>query len=134
MSPPPPPPPPPPTKKKIGDPSLNRSVDSDADQRKHQSSASVAFVRGIHRGPVNSPHKWPVTRKMFPFDDVMWVVGCGSWVVGRSFVSYLSSLIIEKSEMNVRFQSTLNRKCRFYEIFTTISKGSCQHDNLQCSQ
>ena len=42
-----------------------------ADQRKHQSSASLAFVRGIHRGPVNSPHKWPVTRKMFPFDDVI---------------------------------------------------------------
>ena len=46
------------------------SVYSDADQRKHQSSASLAFVWGIHRGPVNSPHKWPVTRKMFPFDDV----------------------------------------------------------------
>ena len=44
---------------------------SDADQRKHQSSASLAFVRGIHRGPVNSPNKWPVTRKMFPFDDVI---------------------------------------------------------------
>ena len=41
-------------------------VYSDADQRKRQSSASLAFVRGIHRGPVNSPHKWPVTRKMFP--------------------------------------------------------------------
>ena len=50
------------------------TVYSDADQRKHQSSASLAFVRGIHRGPVNSPHtEWPVTRKMFPFDDViMW--------------------------------------------------------------
>ena len=47
------------------------TVYSDADQRKHQSSASLAFVRGIHRGPVNSPHKWPVTRKMFPFDDVI---------------------------------------------------------------
>ena len=46
-------------------------VYSDADQRKHQSSASLAFVRGIHRGPVNSPHKWPVTREMFPFDDVI---------------------------------------------------------------
>ena len=46
-------------------------VYSDADQRKHQSSASLAFVWGIHRGPVNSPHKWPVTRKMFSFDDVM---------------------------------------------------------------
>ena len=47
------------------------TVYSDADQRKHQSSASLAFVRGIHRGPVNSPHKWPVTRQMFPFDDVI---------------------------------------------------------------
>ena len=47
------------------------TVHSDADQRKHQSSASLAFVRGIHRGPVNFPHKWPVTRKMFPFDDVI---------------------------------------------------------------
>ena len=46
-------------------------VYSGADQRKHQSSASLAFVRGIHREPVNSPHKWPVTRKMFPFDDVI---------------------------------------------------------------
>ena len=43
---------------------------SGADQRK-TSSASLAFVRGIHRSPVNSPHKWPVTRKMFPFDDVI---------------------------------------------------------------
>ena len=42
-----------------------------ADQRKHQSPASMAFVRGIHRWPVNSPHKGPVTRKMFPFDDVI---------------------------------------------------------------
>ena len=32
---------------------------------------SLAFVRGIHRRPANSPHKWPVTRKMFPFDDVI---------------------------------------------------------------
>ena len=39
--------------------------------RKHQSFASLDVVRGIHRGPVNSPHKWPVTRKMFPFDDVI---------------------------------------------------------------
>ena len=47
------------------------TVYSDADQRKHQSSASPAFVRGIQRGPVNSPPKWPVTRKMFPFHDVI---------------------------------------------------------------
>ena len=49
------------------------TVYSDADQRKHQSSASLAFVRGFHRGPVHSPHKGPVTRKMFPFDDVIMI-------------------------------------------------------------
>ena len=42
----------------------------DADQRKHQSSVWLAFVRGIHRWPVNSLHKGPITRKMFPFDDI----------------------------------------------------------------
>ena len=36
-------------------------VYSGVNQRKHQSSASLAFVREIHRGPVNFPHKWPVT-------------------------------------------------------------------------
>ena len=46
-------------------------VHSGTDQRKHQSSASLAFVLGIHRWPVESPHKGPVTRKMFPFDDVI---------------------------------------------------------------
>ena len=50
---------------------VNSTVYSDADRGKHQNSASLAFVRGIHRGPVNSPRKWPVTRKMFPFDDVI---------------------------------------------------------------
>ena len=50
------------------------NVYSGADKRKHQSSASQAFVREIHRGPVNSPHKRPVTRKMFSFDDVIMLI------------------------------------------------------------
>ena len=47
------------------------TVYSGVDQRNHQSSASLAFVRGIHRSPVHSPHKGPVTRKMFSSDDVI---------------------------------------------------------------
>ena len=43
-------------------------------ERKHQSSASLAFVRGIHRGPVNSLHKGSVTLKMFPLDDVIMII------------------------------------------------------------
>ena len=42
------------------------SVYSGADQRKHQSSESLAFVQGIHRS-----HKGPVMQKIFPFDDVI---------------------------------------------------------------
>ena len=41
------------------------AVYSGTDQRKHQSSASLAFVRGIHRSPANSPHKGPAARKCF---------------------------------------------------------------------
>ena len=50
------------------------TVYSAADQRKHESSASPAFVQGIHRGPVNFPHKRPVTRKMFPFNGVIMIL------------------------------------------------------------
>ena len=56
------------------------SAYSVADQRKHQSSASLAFMRGIHRWPVNSPHKGPATPKMFPLMTSSWG-GCGSVAV-----------------------------------------------------
>ena len=53
------------------------TVCSGANQRIHQSSASLAFVRGIHRWVVDPPHKGPVTRKRFPFDDVIiWTGMC----------------------------------------------------------
>ena len=42
--------------------------------RRRSKKTSLAFVRGIHRWPVNSPHKGPVTRKMLPFDDVIMVM------------------------------------------------------------
>ena len=58
------------------------TVYSDTDQRKYESSVSLAFVWRIHQGPVNSPHKWPVTRKMFPFDDVI-MNSCAAWLFPR---------------------------------------------------
>ena len=61
------------------------TVYSGADQSKHQSSASLAFVWGSHRGPVNSPQKWPVKRKMFPSDDVIMRTSC--WEVGPAMVA-----------------------------------------------
>ena len=50
------------------------TVCSRADQRNHQSSAKLAFVRENHRWPVTSPYKEPVTRKIFPFDDVIMLI------------------------------------------------------------
>ena len=70
-----------------------------ADQRKHQSSASLAFMWGIPRWTVNSLHKWPVTWKMFPFDDVIMAQFCilspvfqiiaGSKLFQRSFFKFV---------------------------------------------
>ena len=50
---------------------LNRLCRRRSKKTSAKSSASLAFVREIHRLPVNSPHKRPVTRTMFPFDDVI---------------------------------------------------------------
>ena len=54
-----------------GIPIVCSTVCSGAYQGKYQSSAWLAFVKGIHRSPVDSPHKGPVTRKMLLFDDVI---------------------------------------------------------------
>ena len=90
----------------------------DADQRKHQSSASLAFVWGIHRRPVNSPHKWPVTRKMFPFDDVIMIDGIllqnmafGDKIYRRFikvFISYEITKIRNNSTTPVRVYNVLS--------------------------
>ena len=50
------------------------TVSSGADQRKHQSPAPLAFVSGIHRWPVNSPHKEPVTRNIFHLITSSWLL------------------------------------------------------------
>ena len=73
------------------------SVYSSADQRKQQSSASLAFVREIHRWPANSPHKWPVTRKMFPFDDVIieWLYTfCPDWNVALFYTAVPEDIVV----------------------------------------
>ena len=84
------------------------TVHSRADQRKHQSSASLAFVREIHRWPVNFPHKWPVTRKMFPFDDVIMY---GDIIVGDEtdelWVSWNWSIVLSVATTN-KYNDTNN--------------------------
>ena len=92
-------------------------VHSGADQRKHQSSASLAFVRGIHRWPVNSLHKWPVTRKMFPFDDVIMTYNLSS---GSSNTTDYSLMEINCHESNHGLHKLL-RNIRYFPN----TKGHC---------
>ena len=92
------------------------SVYSSADQRKYQSSASLAFVRGIHRWPVNYPHKGPVTREMFPFDDVFMER------MGARFLKVTYFLLLCRSEaICYEFQSL-----GLYEVLTS-GDNTAQH-------
>ena len=86
------------------------SVYSGANQIKHQSSASLAFVRGIHRRPVNSLHKGPATRKMFPFDDVImrmydsnntkgWVMGGIILLIMLDYIWFIISWWLYRSSL-----------------------------------
>ena len=74
-------------------------VCSGADHRKHQSSASLAFVRGMHRWPVDSPKKGPVTRNKFPFDDVIMKVTKQNGNCVYSFIYTLFQSITELASM-----------------------------------
>ena len=103
---------------------VHSTVHSSADRRKHRSSASPAFVRGIHRWPMNSTHKWPVTRKMFPFDDVIMV---------NLFLIYIS---VKKTWLLCRFEfysynCFWNSGFLSWFIFNPILKG--EHPILSMS-
>ena len=89
------------------------TVYSGADQRKHQSSASLAFVRGI--GPVNSPHKWPVTRKMFPFEGGIMAWSNWSWVLWALYDNSDFSLDLSILPIRIRFPTTCT--CAIQSLF-----------------
>ena len=85
------------------------TVCSGADQRKHQSSTSLTFVRGIHRRPVDSPHKGPVTRKMFLFDDVIVYLGQSLYSLGDNASYHQISLKPQTLYSNARIARGINR-------------------------
>ena len=70
----------------------------------HQSSTSLAFVWGIHRWPVNSPHKGPVTRKMFPFDDVIMFTKVNEILATCHFDNFMSDFKYLKWNIKSRFK------------------------------
>ena len=79
--------------------------------KKYQSSASLAFVRGIHRWPVDSPLKWPVTRKMFPFGDVF----------------MLNSMQIRSWEMSTSHNRRLSRGSGIWPAFEVNRECTATH-------
>ena len=87
------------------------TVYSGADQRKHQSSASLVFLRRIHRWPVNSPQKGPVTQKMFPFDDVI----MATCIIGFRYLfhKWFSNM---QCGLNPIFGNHMANKSLFYAI------------------
>ena len=92
-------------------------VCSGAGQRKHQSSASPAFERGIHRWPVDSPLKGPVTRKMFPFDDVI--------MFSRKWVRAWIYALIESGRAGVGFRfDEAGKVCQ--QMHTRCWRDICQ--------
>ena len=100
--------------------SLCSNVYSGIDQRKNQSFASLAFVRGIRRWPVNSPHKGPVTRKMFPLDDVImngeWSFGITDLNVYNHPVKFSLIRICKPCKVGVCFGNAFS-----YNVRNTIS-------------
>ena len=92
------------------------TVCSGADQRKHQSSASLAFVRGIHWWPMHFQHKGPATRKkMFPFDGVIMTYGIDIFKSWNFFVGEILDFA------NLIFSSTslFNRRVNTCQLWTT---------------
>ena len=96
-------------------------------QRKHQSSASLAFVREIHRGPVNFPHKWPVTRKMLPFDDVIML--CGEFTGPRWIPHKIPVTRSFDVFFDLRLNKRLSKQCWGW-WFETLSRPLWRHRNV----
>ena len=94
------------------------SVYSGADQRKHQSSASLDFVRGIQGWPLDSHHKGPVTRKMSPFDNVIMHVNDGTRNGFKTLEKLVDSVSVELSK---RFRNKTNDK---FPLKRKLSSGS----------
>ena len=88
-------------------------------QRKHQSSASLTFVRGIHRWSVNFPHKRPVTRKMFQFDDVIMI---RAWAI-----EYIPQRVID---VDIYTCLLLRYAIIMYEDTATHSHGNMSWNTL----
>ena len=90
---------------------VHSTVYSGTDERKHESSASLAFVWGIHRWPVNSPHKGPVTRKRFSFDDVIMCYYFPDWYIALFVTRSIFNVIFHRYSLST-FWLILKKLCK----------------------
>ena len=99
--------------------------------QKHQSSASLAFVREIHRWPVNFPHKWPVTRNMFPFNDV--IMKLEHWYLSHEWPWHLAMLLVPFKNNVVWYVETSSKSVKVAEKVTkclTFVFGTAHVDGI----
>ena len=114
------------------------TVCSGVDQRKHQIPSSLAIVRGIHRSPVDSLHKGPVTRKMFPFDDV--IISTEKCIVGFVRLPYAISrrLMVKPTILHFFYQICVSNFPGYTQTFNPMAlrkklKHNFQtHINVKC--
>ena len=109
------------------------TVYSSSDQIKHQSSTSLAFVRGIHWWPVNSPRKWLVTRKMLSLEDVIMILPfiLGSFDTLNIFNSPQSSSFHMQLVIKVSFEPFCTSICTVVRGGIQIHPGH-RGDGLYC--
>ena len=112
------------------------TVYSSPDQRKHQSSASLAFVREIHRWLVNSPHNGPVTRKGFNLMTSSWHFRCSQLktdiCVRCAWYSLKAPAVINSTLLTHSILKDKNAICMYHKCITRMSNG-CHNvsNNLQ---
>ena len=101
---------------------VHSTVCSGVDQRKRQSAASLALLRGIHRWPVNSPHKGPVTWKLFSFDVIMFKKSWLLYTIGCTIImtEYLYFVISDKvHKTNQHSKKLVYKQCEHNFKFQT---------------
>ena len=95
---------------------------------------------GIHRGPVNFPHKWPVTRRMFPFDDVIMVNWVGVlflyqlnfWLTSlKSMFKFLTSRIALQSETTLKICSSWRLTSSLTRLFVLQLVQANNEENVK---
>ena len=95
------------------------TVYSGTDQSKHQNSASLAFVRGIKRWPVNSPHKCPVMQKMH---SIWWhhhdFAGCKFFIKDVTHTFLLTFILISAVYLISWIRSKIHLSAAVKHIFS----------------